>query len=240
MTRIKSLTLLFVLPMACANSGATVQSNETSIRTGFPSDSHLADAYDSFNQNRYAQAIYTCDSAIIRNENDAEAYMLRGAAYCVCDEIYNGIESVAAAFRLNPAYQNHDAPVDRAHEHYLDAVVKLDTTSILKPRYADAFVTRALERQRAGDLDNALQCCDEAIALVGDKARSYSARGNILLEQGAVDRAIADFRQAAALQPSCASTHAATLQRYAGAQRSQGDGAIVEKCNAAAQGLLGR
>lgn len=180
-----NLTIVALLAtcLACSQQTAGVGADAPTA-TAFPTTGPLADAYDAFAGNRYRDVIVECDGTIIENPDSAEAHMLRGVAYCVCDEIYNGIESIAEAFRLNPAYQNHGQPVDRAHDYYIDAVVRLDTTSILKPRYADAFVIRALDRQRADDLDNALQCCDEALALIPAHVRATSVRSDLTRGQG--------------------------------------------------------
>lgn len=240
MTRFTTLTLLLFLSIACANNNAAMQSESADTHTGFPTDSHLADAYAAYNQNRYRETIYGCDSAIIANPEDAEAHLLRGVAYCVCDEIYNGIENVAEAFRLNPAYQNHERKQDRAHDLYMDAVVRLDTTSILKPRYADAFNLRASERMRIDDYGGAIQCTTEAIRLIPDHTKSYMTRADALFAQGKTDAAIGDLRRAAQLKPAYVPMIADTCQRRAIVERTAGRDSAAQQCDELANQLCAR
>ncbi|MCB9853710.1 MAG: hypothetical protein H6819_11485 [Phycisphaerales bacterium] len=227
-TRLTAIAILFAAS-GCSQKRATFETDAAGA-TAFPTSGPLADAYDAYAQNRYRNVITECDSAIIRNPNDAEAHLLRGVSYVVCDEIYNGIEDFAEAFRLNPAYQDHDRRQDRAHDLYMDAVVRLDTTSMLKPRYADAFNLRATERMRIDDFENAIQCTSEAILLIPNHAKSYMTRADALFAQGKTDAAVADLRRAAELKPAYVPVIVDTCQRRATVERTAGRDNAARQC----------
>ena len=173
-------------------------------------------ALEHFNQNRYRAAISACDAVIAADPQDAQAYLLRGVTYCVCDDIEQGIADVDQALRLNPAYLHADATVaapDRALAYYQTAVRNLDTTSILKPRYADAFAARGLVYHREGDPAGAIRCSTEAIRLNPQLARAHLCRGRARLMTGDAEAADDDFRRAVKLQPSLAPAVAETRER---------------------------
>lgn len=237
MTRFIPLAL-FVFPIACAYTQPAMKS-DPQYTVPAESTGELAEAYNAYNQNHYWDAIVVCDNVILNNEGNAEAHLLRGICYCARDDIQPGVENFDAALRLNPAYCGDEVPNDRAFDIYERTIRGLDTTSILKPRYAKAFVVRALDYERNGDSAGSLRCCNEALRMDPSLARAYAVRGNAYLDAGSLDKAFDDYRHAVQIQPAFASTIGAALQQRANAERSRGNDAAAERCVEMASTLRG-
>jgi tetratricopeptide (TPR) repeat protein len=74
-------------------------------------------------------------------------------------------------------------------------------TSGQEPKNAQDFVTRALERQEAGDYAGAIADCNEALKLEPQSVQAYAARGIVRHGQGYLDRAVADYDRALSINP---------------------------------------
>jgi tetratricopeptide (TPR) repeat protein len=79
---------------------------------------------------------------------------------------------------------------------------------------AEALVTKAIAKQKAGDLTGALADYESALA-VRRTATALNNRGCALLEVGEIDRALADLREAVAIEPESATAHCSLAEALA-------------------------
>jgi tetratricopeptide (TPR) repeat protein len=79
---------------------------------------------------------------------------------------------------------------------------------------ADAALTRAVAKQRAGDLPGALAEYDGVLALKRT-AKALNNRGCALLEAGEIERALADLREAVSIDPADATAHCSLAEALA-------------------------
>jgi tetratricopeptide (TPR) repeat protein len=83
-----------------------------------------------------------------------------------------------------------------------------------RPDEAEALLTKAIAKQRAGDLTGALADYDGALA-VKRTATVLNNRGCALLEAGQIDRALADLREAVTIDPQSATAHCSLAEALA-------------------------
>ncbi len=101
-------------------------------------------------------------------------------------------------------------------ERVFEAVPLLDQIIQAEPDWAEAYVQRARVRKRLGDRERAIADYSKAIKLA-PTAQTYLARALLWLEMEQLKGAIADSRQAIALNPELAGGHrllAKALERF--------------------------
>jgi tetratricopeptide (TPR) repeat protein len=82
------------------------------------------------------------------------------------------------------------------------------------PDEAEAAVARGVKKQKDGDLPGALAEYDQALALKRT-ALALNNRGCALLEAGEIERALADLREAVAMDPERATAHCSLAEALA-------------------------
>jgi Tfp pilus assembly protein PilF len=98
-----------------------------------------------------------------------------------------------------------------------------------QPDEIDALVSRALAKQRGGDVAGAIADYDLALAQQRS-ALVLNNRGCALLQAGEVAKAILDLKEATALDPTSATAHCSLAEAYA---RAGDDGAALESLRVA-------
>ncbi|MEL6900808.1 MAG: tetratricopeptide repeat protein [Cyanobacteria bacterium J06606_4] len=119
-------------------------------------------------------------------------------------------------------------------ERVFEAIPLLDQVIAAEPTWAQAYVQRARVRKRLGDRERAIADYAKAINLA-PTAEIYLARALLWLELDQLKGAIADSRQAIALQPDNAGAH--RLLGKALGKLGDGPGAIAAYKQAARQYL---
>ena len=83
-----------------------------------------------------------------------------------------------------------------------DAMITAYESLALPEESPEEIAQRALKTWRKGDCQRALELYDEAIALMPDEATLYLNRGNLKMDLGLIDEAIADLQEAVSREPN--------------------------------------
>ena len=158
-------------------------------------------------------AIACCQTAIRLDPMDSSAHNNLGHLLAVQEKFDEAIASFQRAISLEPrnryAHNNLGNALwakgrkDEAITSYMRAID-------IEPKYFEALDNVASRLASMGRTDEAIDCCNKAIA-IGPKsprvARVYINRGSYLDQKGRWDEAIADFRQAVAIQKDLPEAH---------------------------------
>ncbi|HEX2889924.1 tetratricopeptide repeat protein [Vineibacter terrae] len=139
--------------------------------------------------------------------DQAQAHILRGAAYARAGAYDRAIEEYTQAIRLNPGdalafYNRGDA--FNAKGDYDHAIQDFTQAVTLRPDLALAFNGRGVAYDGKDDADRAIQDYNRAIQLKPDYAEAFYNRGRAFKRKGDDDRAIQDYTQAIRLKPDFA------------------------------------
>ena len=138
----------------------------------------------------------------------ASAYYERGLAFLDEEDASRAMLDFDKAIGLNIDYALAYHARGMAHVmvgNYVDAMgdldmaLQLDKTIEVDGMYAKAYVSRAKHLAADRSLNEALDDLDAAINLDGTIGEAYFERGLVYLTQGEVEKALADFEEAVAL-----------------------------------------
>lgn len=172
-----------------------------------------ARGYAYTSSNNFDRALADFNAAVRANPKHADAYAGRARLLWSRGEYDRAIEDYAAAHRLNSFYSSDliSAHVQRAgmllqQAQDAKAVAHLDAAIMLSPRNSDLYEHRAKLHDRTGEYRRAV--ADWTFVLQNLQAGSVMkpfylrARGTSYERAGEQDKALADFRDAVALNPN--------------------------------------
>jgi tetratricopeptide (TPR) repeat protein len=182
----------------------------------------------------YDRAIQDFDQAI-RIEPDTTRFNNRGNAYRAKGDIDRAIADYTAAIRLEPtaagAFFNRGNAYN-AKQQYDRAIADYSEAIRIEPSVS-RYRGRCWSRAASGQLQAALDDCNQALRLRPNDADALDARGFTYLKLGQIDRAIADYDSALKADP----TIAASLYGRGVAKEKKGDAADGSADVAAAKAL---
>ncbi len=153
----------------------------------------------------FEEIIGDLSRAIIKDDNDVEAYNLRGRAYTRLEDFGNALEDFAEAEKINPddaeTYYNRGYLYQQQGQ-YQGAIDDYDTAISKKEDYAEAYYNRGLSKYNDGQEEEALEDFTEVIHLKPDFIDAYFQRGLILQEFEEYPSALDDFNKAIEINPN--------------------------------------
>ena len=133
------------------------------------------------------KAIEYYNNAINLEKDDAEAYILRGAAYDDLSRHQRAIEDYNQAIRLKPdyalAYYGRGVSYSGLGQ-YQRAIEDSNEAIRLKPDFAEAYYNRGNSYGLLGQYDRAIEDYNQAIRLKPDYAEAYNVRGAAYIFSG--------------------------------------------------------
>ena len=165
---------------------------------------------ESFDSERYKDAIEDFSRAIEKDSNDVEAYNLRGRAYTQQKNYEKAFEDFDKAIDLNPDYA--ETFLNRGityydQKEYGDALTEISKAIDLKPDYADAYYRRGHANYYLNQHEEAVNDFTEAIRFMPNSAYAYYWRGLAKYHLDREEEALTDFTEAIRLKPDYAEAY---------------------------------
>jgi len=151
----------------------------------------------------FDQTIADQKKALELNATNAIAYQRRAAAFISKKDMKSAIQDLEKALQLAPTLP--EALCDRAmmysmNRNPVQAMADLDSAIQANPTYRKAHILKGQARFAQEDIDGAIQCFDQAIALAPDAA-AYYGRGLAYQSKKGFELSILDFTQTIQLDP---------------------------------------
>lgn len=146
-------------------------------------------------------AIKACNELVGRNQNSAAAHYYRGNAYLKLNQLDAAISDFSRSAELSPrtAETYHYRGLAFARKKDYDRAMRdFEQAVALKPAYDRALTSLGEVYAVRGQHDRALEYVNKAIA-IKPSARAHAIRGDAYQAQGSRNRAMAEYRQALAL-----------------------------------------
>ncbi len=176
----------------------------------FQANEWFAKGYQHDLNKDYDKAIEAYTSAITLNQNNAEAYNNRGAAYGSKGQNETAFENFNKALSISPnkaaVYYNRGLYYAKKNQ-YEKAIDDFNKVIAIAPNYLGAYTMRGLVNVMKGKYDRAIEDFNRAIALNPNDAQAYENRGNAYSKMGQHDRAIENYNAAIAIHPNKADTY---------------------------------
>ncbi len=176
----------------------------------FQANEWFAKGYQHDLNKDYDKAIEAYTSAITLNQNNAEAYNNRGAAYGSKGQNETAFENFNKALSISPnkaaVYYNRGLYYAKKNQ-YEKAIDDFNKVIAIAPNYLGAYTMRGLVNVMKGKYDRAIEDFNRAIALNPNDAQAYENRGNAYSKMGQHDRAIENYNAAIAINPNKADTY---------------------------------
>ena len=160
----------------------------------------LGYAAAAFTPQKRALHDYLADTRVVYEPGVGQGRKAALAAFGVLLPVLSLAFGAYLGFRLITAQRG---AVDRASGHYDRAAAADGLTIRLLPKSPEGWNNRCMDRALAGQLDGALEDCDEALRL-GRSAAVLDSRGLVFLKMKRLDEAIASYDEALALDPKLA------------------------------------
>ncbi len=194
-----------------------------------------------FAQGRPLEATRFLLAARELDPTNAEIQRVLGTALVAIGDFSRAREAINASLELdasNPDAWLALAEVARDEETLVDTKSRLETAANVEATRPAALVSLASLAVRGGDVDEAINLTDQAIALAPEFGTAHFARGNLHLLQGENDLALEKFAEATSFAP-LRSPH---RLRYAQALAQKGEmdkaEAVLTEITDAAPGYL--
>jgi len=153
----------------------------------------------------FQTALATLQAAPHSSKSQSEVCTALGVALLDDGKVTEAAEQFYHAVTLDPtntsARMNVGLMLFKAGRHK-EAADSFATTLAQQPTNVDAARNLVIAEAMAGDLPAATAACRRLVALSPDTAESHSRLGQLLLQSGAAEAAIVEFRTAAELAPS--------------------------------------
>ena len=173
-------------------------------------------AHAAFNAQKYDIAIKYWSEALKIDPNNATDWFNRGTAYADSKDPEKAIADYGEAIRLDPTdtvAHRYRAELYKAKREAASANGETDTddtgkeladyTEIIRIEPdAASYITRGVAYRQVAEFDKAAADFTDAIRLDPKKVDGYQLRANVFLNQGQMDKAIADYDQLVLLQPN--------------------------------------
>jgi tetratricopeptide (TPR) repeat protein len=143
--------------------------------------------------------------------------------------LYMALSVATPAFGASPDWaQCHDVDTKAAADQARAACDRILNDHSEAPNYAMALRNRCMIDKTAGDYDQGIADCNQAIKIEPRSSVAYERRGDIWYAQHDYDRAIADFDQAISFDPNNAyAIYTRGLSRRAKGENALGDADIT-------------
>lgn len=158
----------------------------------------------------FEEIIGDLSRAINKDDNDVEAYNLRGRAYTRLEEFGNALEDYNDAIRLKPEYEEtylNRGTTYYEQKQYEDARDNYDEAIRLKPDYADAYYRRGHANYYLNQHEEAVNDFTEAIRFMPNSAYAYYWRGYVKYHVDREEETLTDFTEAIRLKPDFAEAY---------------------------------
>lgn len=202
-------------PEAAAKFDASGVKRETWAAVLFDS------ADDAFYRGQFERAIRYASQVIELSHENAEAFVLRGAALANMDRFDDAFGDFDRAIQLDPASSlafSNRGFFNSVLNRYDDALDDLSRAIELDAGDWSSLTLRAEAYGHLGCTDEALADFDRALQLEPDIAWVLTSRGRVLARAGRFEESLADFGRAIEIDPTLASALAlrAGMLRLAG------------------------
>lgn len=170
----------------------------------------LERAWNLIAQGRRPEAIQLLNGIVKANPRDADARLLLGSALMDAGQRDESIAQLTEAVRLKPDSAEAQNALGEALNTFGETPAArgpFQRAVALNPAFATAQVNLGLVLVKLGDYSAAAPHLDRAIRLLGkspDTAYPRYLRAKVYTQQGQVEQAAADLRQAVAIQPDFA------------------------------------
>jgi tetratricopeptide (TPR) repeat protein len=143
--------------------------------------------------------------------------------------VYAALVAATPAFAISPDWaQCHDIETKAAADQARAACDRILNDRSEAPNYAMALRNRCMIDKSAGDYDQGIADCNQAIKMEPKSSIGYERRGDIWYLERNYDRAIADFDQAILFDPNNAfAIYSRGLSRRARGENALGDADIA-------------
>lgn len=155
-----------------------------------------AKAYDK--NGEYDRAINDFTS-VIKIENLADDYALRGIVYSKMEKFDAAINDLTKAIEMNPEWVDYylkRAQIYFQMQKYDEALKDASTAQDLNSIIPDPYTLSATIYLKMGKFDEALKQIDSAIHFAPEEAQLYATRGLIYYKLNKSNEAIADLKKA--------------------------------------------
>ena len=153
----------------------------------------------------FEEVIGYLSRAINKDDNDVEAYNLRGRAYTSLERYDRALEDFAEAENIDPddaeTYFNRGC-LYQQQDLYREAINDYDTAISKKEDYGEAYYRRGQSKYDFGQEEESLTDFGEAIRLKPDFFDAYYERALTLKELQQYPSALDDFNRAIELDPN--------------------------------------
>lgn len=163
-----------------------------------------AEAQRSMLPGQYPRAIELLDQAIQADDQNVEAWRMRGSASLFLGKLQDGVRNYTEVVRLDPTDGKSWRLLGRSYLSLNDphaARRALETAVKLRPGSVMTLTDRANARFNASDPDGALADLNEAVRTDARYAEAWRMRAYIYATRNEFDRAWPDFDQAIRLEP---------------------------------------
>jgi len=144
------------------------------------------------------------DDATKSDQNQTEAHLDRGIAYCKKQQWDKAISELSEAAQFNSkeiSIYNWRGSAYFAKGDLDKAIADFDYAIGLDPTAVNALFNRAGAYRAKGELDKALKGFNECLRLNPENAEAYKCRAATYHEKGNLDRAILDWSESLRLDP---------------------------------------
>jgi tetratricopeptide (TPR) repeat protein len=181
----------------------------------------------------FADALASCDAAILHEPRFAEAYANRGDVLVSLQRPDEALGAYDRALELSPnlvpAWINRGSLLHELGRHR-DAIESYDRAIAIAPEAAVAWLNRSKALHAVRQWDDALASCERALALAPGFPPALLARGIILRDRGDLADALSAFDRAIAAQPAWPDAH---LERASVLQKQGNSIAALSACEQA-------